>query len=75
MSTILVIQNALYVPSMQHNLLPPFVLRKAGVKVNETPKIHVADPSKDDHAIIFPETGLRIPLQLWGVCAATEWVA
>ena len=36
---IMVIHNALYVPSMQHNLIPPFMIREAGIVVNVTPKI------------------------------------
>ena len=64
---ILVIRNALYVPSMEYNLIPPFMIREAGVKLRDTPKIHVDDPSEEDHAITFPETGLRIPLSLHGI--------
>ena len=64
---ILVIRNALHVPSMQNNLIPPFMLREAGIEVKETPKIHVTGPTEDDHAIRFPETGFRIPLSLWGI--------
>ena len=37
---IFVIKNALYVPSMNHNLIPPFILREAGLIVNDVPKIH-----------------------------------
>ena len=48
---ILVLHNALYVPSMDHNLIPPFMLREMGVTVNDVPKIHKEDPSVDDHAI------------------------
>jgi hypothetical protein len=25
------------------------------------------DPSEEDHALTFPESGFRIPLSLWGV--------
>ena len=63
----LVIRNAIYVPSMEVNLLPPFVMREAGVVVNDVPKIQINDPSNEDHAIIFDETGFRIPLKLNGV--------
>ena len=63
---ILVIRNALHVPSMKHNLLPPFILRQAGIEVNDTPKIQVMDPTEKDHSIYFKETDLRIPLSLWG---------
>jgi len=42
---ILVVRNALYIPSMDHNLLPPFILREAGVQCNDVPKIHVDTPT------------------------------
>jgi hypothetical protein len=64
---ILVIMNALYVPALNYNLLPPFIMREAGIIVNETPKIQLEDPSEDDHTLTFPGTGFRIPLSLWGV--------
>ena len=35
---LLIARNALHVPSMQHHLVPPFVLREAGLIVNKTPK-------------------------------------
>jgi hypothetical protein len=53
---ILLIRNAIYVPSLDHNLLPPFMMREAGVIVKDTPKIQMDDPSEEDHAITFPET-------------------
>lgn len=45
---ILVIRNALYVPAMRHNLLPPFILREHGVQVSEVPKIQTKDPTTED---------------------------
>ena len=64
---ILVLRNALHVPSMDHNLIPPFMLREIGVTVNDVPKIHKEDPTVDDHAITFAETRFRIALSLWGI--------
>jgi hypothetical protein len=64
---ILLVQNALHVPAMENNLIPPFVMREAGIIVNDTPKIQINDPTVDDHTIIFEETLFRIPLSLWGV--------
>ena len=66
-SYILVIQNALHVPSMANNLLPPFMLRKAGVEVNDKAKIHMQDPMTDGHVITFGETGFKIPLSFPGI--------
>ena len=66
-SYILVLRNALYVPLMDHNLIPPFMLRETGVTVNDVPKIHKEDPAVDDHTITFVETGFRISLSLWGI--------
>lgn len=65
-SYILVIRNALHVPAMRNNLLPPFMMREAGIQVNEVPKMQQSNPSVDDHSICFPETSFRIPLLLWG---------
>jgi hypothetical protein len=63
---ILMIRNALYVPSLEYNLLPPFMMREAGVIVRDTPKIHMEEPTEEDHASTFPETEFRIPYSLTG---------
>jgi hypothetical protein len=64
---ILVAYNSLYVPTMTHNLVPPFLLREAGLIVNETPKIQVVNPGISDHSIYFDGAKLQIPLALWGI--------
>eukprot|EP00957_Ditylum_brightwellii_P110461 8424306-Ditylum_brightwellii.AAC.1 len=51
---------------MDHNLIPPFMLREAGITLNERPKIHKENHTVDDHVITFPNLGLRIPMGLWG---------
>ena len=63
----LVIQNALRVPSMSNNLIPLLIIRDNGIIVNECAKIHCEDPTREDHAIIFKGYDLRIPLRLYGV--------
>ena len=63
---VLVINNSLHVPSMGHNLIPPFVMRSGGVVVNDVPKLQCEDPAVDDHCISFDDSDLRIPLQLNG---------
>ena len=37
---ILIIRNALHIPSMRYNLIPPFIMREGGFKVNDIPKMH-----------------------------------
>ena len=67
-TTILIFRNAIAVPGMKYNLIPPFILREAGVTVNEKAKIHCDDPSIKDHSISFEilSSNLRIPLLLNG---------
>ena len=45
---VLVIRNALLIPSMDHNLLPPFLVREACLFLDETPKFQSTDPSRDN---------------------------
>ena len=61
---VIIVRNALHIPHLRNNLIPPFVMRSAGVTLNETPEIHRKDPTIDDHCITFEDSDLRIPLQL-----------
>ncbi len=61
---LLVMRNALLIPTMNHNLIMPFLLREAGLYVDETPKHQAANPTIDNHVIVDPETGMRIHLSL-----------
>ena len=63
----LVIRNVLCVPSMNNNLIPPFIMRENGIVVNECAKIHCEDPTLEDHAIVFKGYDFHIPLQLHGI--------
>ena len=65
--TLLVARNALFVQSMNHNLIPPFIMRVAGLKVEEQAKIHAEEPAKENHSIYSSEINLRIVLQLEGI--------
>ena len=71
---ILIIRNALHVKSMDHNLLPPFIAREAGLIVNDVPRIHCGgDLTQESHCIISKgEVDLRIPLRLKGVFSYFE---
>jgi hypothetical protein len=64
---ILVLRNALHVPSMKNNLVPPFVMREAGMRANDTPKMQTIEPTEEDHSTHLPDTDFRIPLSLWGM--------
>ena len=67
MTYILVIRDALHVTSMTNNPNPPLMIKEAGKMVYGTPKIQVKNPTVEDNSIYFQETGIIIPLQLWGV--------
>ena len=64
---VLVVRNSLHVPSMDYNLIPPFIMRAGGVIVNNVPKIHCEDPAVDSHCISFDASDLRIQFQINGV--------
>ena len=63
---ILIARNILSVPSMDHNLISPFILSESGLTVNDTAMIHLNELSVDDHAIIYPNSDLRTPLHIHG---------
>ena len=63
---LLVARNVLYIEDMDDNLIPPFILRLAGIKVSEIAKIHCEPEllTEDTHTIQDLESGLFIPLHL-----------
>ena len=54
LTTILIINNALYIAEMEHNLLPPIMMRLNGIIVDECPKFLSPNPTVDSHSIFFP---------------------
>ena len=42
---VLIVRNTLHILRFRNNLIPPFVMRSAGVTLNETPNIYSKDPS------------------------------
>ena len=68
---ILIIHQAIYIPSMENNLLCPMQMRLNDVKISEIPKFLTERPADDTHAISVREMGTRepylIPLALRGV--------
>ena len=67
---ILIFRNALCIPEMGNNLIPPFILREAGHTVNDCPKFQLQDPTTEDHCILLANNSVdaTIPLQLHGTC-------
>ena len=63
----LAMYNALYIPSMKENLIPPFVIRRQGNIVNDIPKIQVLNPTEEDHCLILDHSRVKIPLKLDGI--------
>ena len=64
---LLIFKNALHVPSMNHNLISPFIMEEAGLEVNSKPKIHSNEVTVGDHSFYDSATDLRVPFQLRGI--------
>ena len=70
---LLTVRNALYVPSMTTNLITPFIMREAGLIVNDVPRIHTKDEelTNETHTIVakVADNGidLKVPLELDGI--------
>ena len=68
----MVARNTLYVESMDHNLVPPFIMREAGLEVDEQTKIHTPQPSKENNSVYCKDINLRIPLKIEGIFLVFE---
>jgi hypothetical protein len=70
---VLIMKNALYIPSMERNLIPPFVMREAGLIMNDVPRIHCREElNNESHCIVSKEADMRIPLQLRGILSGFD---
>ena len=49
---------------MEHNLIPPFILRELVLVLHDTPKMYCNVPSAEDHSLFDQETGMRITFTL-----------
>ena len=65
-STILIINNALYIRDMEHNLMPSIMMRLNGLMVDECPKFLYPNPTIETHSIFFPTENTWLPLALHG---------
>jgi len=61
----LIINQAIYVPDMEVNLICPMQLRDNDIVVNDLPKFMQSKPTTNDHAIIAD--GLTITLSIKGI--------
>ena len=52
---------------MKHNLLSPFIMRLAGLEVNEQPKFMTRNPTTNQHSVYFKENNIRLPLSIKGI--------
>ena len=66
-SILLVLRNALHIPSMKVSLIPPFMMRLAGLDVNECPKVLASQTTGYHHSIYSKQDDILIPLKLDGI--------
>ncbi len=70
-TSVLLINQAIMIPSIKNILLCPMQCCLNGVTVNDVPKFLLKNPMVDDHAVIIPsdvdDSPLRISLKLQGV--------
>jgi hypothetical protein len=52
---------------MNNHLIPPFMMRLAGLEVNECAKFLAKEPKISHHSVYFPKEEQRIPFQLIGI--------
>ena len=51
---------------MEHNLLPPIMMRLNGLRVDDCPKFLCPNPTIGTNSIIFPTETTQLPLALHG---------
>ena len=61
---LLLMRNALHIPELDVNLLPPFIVREAGIQLDECPKFQTSNPTVDSHSMYISNQNLRIPFKL-----------
>ena len=57
----LALRNNLFVPSMDYDLIPPFIMRAGGVAIDDVLKIQFEDPGVDDNCVLFDPSDRRTP--------------
>ena len=64
---LVILHSPLLVPSLQSCLSNLFIMRLAGVQVDECPKFLAMVPSRAHHSLYFLDLEIRIPLALDGI--------
>ena len=62
----LIINNEVYIREMEHNLLPPIIMRLTGLLVDKFPKFLCPNPMIETHSIFFPTKITLLTLALHG---------
>ena len=52
---------------MKHNLLSPFIMRLAGLEVNDQPEFMIRNLTTKHHSVYFKENDIRLPLAIKGI--------
>ena len=66
-SIIFLIHNALYFKAMNHNTIPPFMMKLDGLEVEKCTNFLVHNPTVRHHYIFIPDLQLHTPLQIEGI--------
>jgi transposase len=66
---ILILHQAIHIPTLHHNLICPMQLRMNDIRLNECPKFLADDPTDHTHALTIPtkDEDYLIPLSIHGV--------
>ena len=64
---IIVIRNGLHLKEMKQNLISPFIMRLAGLEVNEQPKFMTINPTTKYHSVYLKENNIILPLAIKGI--------
>ena len=64
---LMIIRNALYLKEMTSALIPPFMMRMAGIDVDKCPKFLAKKPTINNHSVFFDSHAIRLPLKIHGI--------
>ena len=75
-SHVVIINQEVQIPTMEHKFLCPIQMQMHGVIVNDTPKFLLGNPTDNDHCLLLQnktlDEKLRIPLIIKGVSSVLQ---